>query len=406
MHEARNIDFKEFALAAGEELRPVVYPRLGNISAGHLYTFVPRPPKLEPPEFVYVPGPYRQSLGDNYSTKALLTITKWNALWEAGQLRPEFLPNDKDFPNELIWVKKYKGSNLYLIPDGQNAKYDAYVPLYHLLPYSKLLGHKLPAFKAGLWPPWAAPRPELSSFITHDFSTRLSTAFASYIWPLIDSGSRINAFSKEYPIRLLAHNLNFWLPYATLALEKRLKVFGLVPFENSEQRKRLQTLKEKMPKGIYAGRPRRGGTIWAGEQEAWEVAKEIVEFADRQGKLRAIVDAVRSNHIEDDFSREWSYAKEDFERKIYHKRAKIKVTFVELRETIPVHGATSEVHENLLWEDFLALLSGKERHIVICLRNGITKVGDIAKSLGYANHSPISKALSKVRMKARAYLDL
>jgi len=75
MHEAGNIDFKEFALAAGEELRSVVYPRLGNISAGHLYTFVPRPPKLEPPEFVYVPGPYKQLLGDNYSTKALLTIT-------------------------------------------------------------------------------------------------------------------------------------------------------------------------------------------------------------------------------------------------------------------------------------------------------------------------------------------
>jgi len=143
-----------------------------------------------------------------------------------------------------------------------------------------------------------------------------------------------------------------------------------------------------------------------GEDEAWEATKEIVQLADNKGKLSEIIDAIRSNHIEDDFSKEWSYAKEDFERKIYHKRSKIKVTFVELRDTIPVHGPTSELHENLLWEDFIALLDNKEKHIVICLRNGVSKVGDIANSLGYANHSPISKALSKIRIKAKAYLGL
>jgi hypothetical protein len=406
MHEAGNIEFEKIALAVGVGLKPTSYPKLDNLSAGHIYTFIPRPTKLEPPEFVYVPGPYREPLDDNYSTKAFVTITKWNALWEAGQLRPEFLPSEKDFPKELNWLKKYKGSNLYLIPEGQNVKYDAYVPLYHLLPYNTLLRHKLPAIKAGLWPPWAAPRRELSLFITHDFSVRFSTAFASHIWSLIDSGSRIRAFSKEYPLKLLAHNLDFWLPYAALAIEKRLRRFGFVPFENVEQRKHLETLRNKMPIGIRVGRPKRGGTIWAGEREAWDVTKEIVELADRQGNLREIIDAIRSNHIEDDFSREWSYAKEDFERKIYHKRSKIKVTFVELRETIPVHGPSSELHENILWEDFIALLNDKEKHIIICLRNGVSKVGDIAKSLGYANHSPISKALLKIRIKAKAYLGL
>jgi hypothetical protein len=407
MRKMNKFDLSEFALAYGEELEPTSFPRLDNISAAFLYKFIPRPQKLSPPEFVYVPLFPEEKLGDNYYTKAFLTITQWDALWEAGQLRPEFFSQvfQRDFPKKLNWLKKYRRTNLYLIPDGRKVKYDAYVPLYHLLPHRTLIKHNLPSFRRGFWPPWAAPNHALDQFIDPDFGNHLSRAFAWHIWPLLDSGSRINAFSKDYPLTLLAHNLDFWLPYSVLAIEKRLKRFSFVPFENDAQHDELEILKRKMPSNIRAGRPRRGGAIWIGEEEAWEVTKEVVEMADRQGKLRAIIDAIRSNQIEDDFSGIWSYAKEDFERKLYQKRSKIKVTFVELKETIPVHGSTSEVHENLLWEDFLALLNVKERHIAICLRNGVSKIGDIAKSLGYANHSPVSKALSRIRIKAKTYLD-
>jgi hypothetical protein len=121
--------------------------------------------------------------------------------------------------------------------------------------------------------------------------------------------------------------------------------------------------------------------------------------------LRGIIDAVRTNRIEDDFSNIWSYAKEDFERKLYHKRAKVRVSFVELDEAEPVHAPTSEIHENLLWEDFLALLDVKDRRIVVCLKNGITRVSEISQKLGYANHSPVSKALKRIREKAKRYLN-
>ena len=113
-----------------------------------------------------------------------------------------------------------------------------------------------------------------------------------------------------------------------------------------------------------------------GEDEAWEVTRDLVDEADRDGRLRGIIDAVRSNRVEDDFTDQWSYAKEDFERKLYHKRTKVKVTFVELSDTIPVHGPRSEVFEELLWEDFLALLYHKERRVVVLLRNGVTRVGE------------------------------
>lgn len=119
----------------------------------------------------------------------------------------------------------------------------------------------------------------------------------------------------------------------------------------------------------------------------------MVEAADAGGRLRAIVDAVRSNRVEDDFSDRWSYAREDFGRKLYHKRNKVRVRFVELTDTIPVQGPETEVEGNLVVGDFLALLDQRERQIVVLLCSGYTKVGEVASILGYKNHSPVSKYL-------------
>jgi hypothetical protein len=156
--------------------------------------------------------------------------------------------------------------------------------------------------------------------------------------------------------------------------------------------------------GCSVEAPLMGGTIWLGEEEALEVTQLLIDEADRKGKLRAIFDALQSDAIEDDFSSRWSAAKEDFERKLYRKRSKIRVTFVELDETIPVHGIDTEVHDNIFWENFIALLDQKERRILVLLRNGLTQ-SEIAKNLGYATHSPVSKALARIRTRAKRILD-
>ena len=145
--------------------------------------------------------------------------------------------------------------------------------------------------------------------------------------------------------------------------------------------------------------------MWLGEREVRNVAHELVELADKEGNLRGILEAIRSNRIEDDFSDRWSYAKEDFERKIYRKRSKYKVNFVELKDTIPVQGPETEIEENQCWEDFISLLDTKEKRIVVCIRDGHTKVGEISKILGYANHSPVSKALKDIRLKAKNFIE-
>jgi hypothetical protein len=159
------------------------------------------------------------------------------------------------------------------------------------------------------------------------------------------------------------------------------------------------------PAEFTTERPLFGGYVWCGEAEAAEATRAVIKMADRLGSLSGILHAVRANRIEDDFSSKWSFAREDFERKLYRKRSKIKVTFVELPDTIPVHGPDSEVDEKLLWQTFFGLLDHKERRVVVCLRSGVTKVGEIASRLGYANHSPVSKALARIRQKVLHFLD-
>lgn len=133
-------------LATGKDLSRGNFPSLTNVSAAHIYRFVPRPTRRLIPEFVFIPfelerGKYPFELKEE-KLKIRLLVAQWSFLWEAGQLRPEFL--EKEIPSKLKWLKKYKNTNLYLIPDMGEIKYDAYKPLYHLLPKRTLERWGLP----------------------------------------------------------------------------------------------------------------------------------------------------------------------------------------------------------------------------------------------------------------------
>jgi hypothetical protein len=117
--------------------------------------------------------------------------------------------------------------------------------------------------------------------------------------------------------------------------------------------------------------------VWFGEDDARDALVETVEAADRTGRLRGLLDAVRSHRVEDDFSGHWSYAREDFERKLHGKRRKVTVKFVELTDTIPVQGPESEVLGNLITNDFLMLLDARNRQIVVLLNSGVTSKTEI-----------------------------
>jgi len=213
-------------------------------------------------------------------------------------------------------------------------------------------------------------------------------------------------FTNDDPIRLLAHNLDFWIPAITQVIEAEMRTWPQVELEESLELPSQLTMNDgSILTGASAARPRMGGDIWTGEADAGEFVRRTVEAADGTGRLRDILDAVRSHRVEDDFSSHWTYAREDFERKLYRKRDKVKVRFVELTDTIPVQGPETEVIDRIVFGDFLALLDQQERQVVVLMHSGATKLTDIAEIMGYRNHSPVSKRLKIIRETAARFFE-
>ncbi len=394
-----------------------IYPELYNLSSRWIYRFLPRPVEQKQPEFLYIPDRGK-------CIKLTLLISKWNFAWEAGQLRKDICLNNErfntlddvpmiernNFSKVVSALKHLKSQNVYLLPDTRN-RYEAYISLYSLLPAKTLQKFGLPLLKRPIWPALGMGHAEDVS-LPNDFRVRLEHAFASYIWPFINSGSPLSAFSRDEPTILLAHNLDFWLPHITRVIEDRLCSYNFVEFESQQEIEDLNGIQQELDieECFTIDRCRQGGHIWYGEDEAHEATLELIAKADRHGKLRSIIDAIRSNRVEEDFSNRWSNAREDFERKLYKKRQKTKVKFVELdytevEDSYGVVGPDSDISETLLWNDFFSLLDVKEKQIVVCLKKGVTNLTEIATELGYANHSPISKALTRIRHKASKYLE-
>lgn len=215
---------------------------------------------------------------------------------------------------------------------------------------------------------------DIAECLPPDFEDRLARAWAWTVWPHLNSGSSLGVFSDTEPIRLMAHNLNFWLPAVTEVIQQTLRELPVTVGEGDLPTE-VRLIDGSLLEGAVPGWPRKGGDLWRGEQEAAEFVERTVERADDMGRLRAIMDAVQSHRVEDDFSSRWSYAREDFERRLYRKRNKISVRFVELPDTIPVQGPETGIEGRIVTADFMALLNAREREIVILLNPGLSGSG-------------------------------
>jgi hypothetical protein len=374
-----------------DEPTPDTYPRMTNMSAGFWFKRTLRATKPEPPEYVTLP-----LLGG--SIESLVSVAEWNMVWEAAQFRRRVFDEDRLAP-EVVRIADQGDINIVIVPRSRS-RYFEYEPLFHMLPKTALERFGLPLLRCGQWP-FLTSLGDPDRCLPADFETRLAAAWASRVWPHLISGSPQSAFSKDDPIKILAHNLDFWIPAATSVTQQILTEFPEV--ENGASPGPVTLVDGSVLDGAIVGNPRMGGDIWRGEGEAADALERTVEEADQTSRLRGIVDAVRSHRVEDDFSGQWSFAREDFERKLYRKRSKVGVRFVELTDTIPVQGPETEVLGNIVTAGFMALLSERQRQIVVLLSSGFTKLTEIAEVLGYANHSPISKQLAQVRRQAELY---
>ena len=379
------------------------YPQLCNIPVGLFRRCVIRALEPSQPEYVTVLPPRWTGLPDRTSDELAVAIGMWNMLWEAAQFRRQVYSEQFPFlplPSELREIIDRGDVNVAFVPKTAS-RYHEYAPLFHLLPRSTVERHGLPLLR-GQWP-YLADTGWLGRYLPTDFETRLERAWAHAVWRHLMPGSPLRAFSGSDPIRLLAHNLDFWLPPVTAVIQNIHRELPAV--SNGAEKIHPRLTDGTVFNSAVVANPRVSADLWRGEAEAAEALRWTVDKADADGELRGILDAVRSNRVEDDFSEHWSYAREDFERKLYRKRSKIKVRFVELTDTIPVQGPETEVEANLVFADFLALLDRQERQVVVLLQSGVTKVGDIASILGYKNHSPVSKRLARIRKKAAEYFD-
>lgn len=393
----------------GEEAEPGQFPALSNMSGAFFWTFLPRPFITTPVEYVTInldkfARPTDDDSAEDSAAALMGFIGQWNTAWEADMLRYDLLA--EQIPPSLAWLEQYSDRNITLVPTVGGYTYPTYLPLYHLLPRGVLLRNGLPILKRGIWPASLVMTHTMSA-VPPDFNQRMSRAFAEHIWPELSPGSSLSSFQDAEPLRLLAHNLHFWLPYVDQVIQERLRQYGPVPFDDDApgQQQSLANLRVTYGSLLDVDRPLKGGPIWRGEDDARHALRELIEVADTKGRLRGIIEAIRTHRVEEDFSDRWSFAREDFERRLYKKRNKVKVTFVELKETIPVYSQSSEVHDNFIFDDFLALLDPKERSIVVCLRSGMTNLSEVSEHLGYANHSPVSKALARIRRQAIQYLN-
>lgn len=395
---AHDQDRYEVLLHPDDEMAdPEWYPRLMNMSGAFMFRAVIRPDTPVSPEYVTIP--MRAADRDAAITKQL-AVSKWNLLWEAAQYRRRFF-TEEECPPEMLKIIDQGDVNVVFVPRTKS-RYFEYAPLFHLLPRRILERFGLPLYRGGQWPfladVWSPDR-----YLPTDFEHRLAQAWAATVWRHLMPGSPIVGFTKNDPIRLLAHDLDFWIPPVTEVMETEMRTWPEVDKGIEPQAVTLDD--GSVLPGATTANPRMGGDLWTGEDAAAEFVRDTVEAADRTGRLRGILDTVRSHRVEDDFSSHWTYAREDFERKLYRKRNKVKVRFVELTDTIPVQGPETEIVDRLVFNDFLALLDPKEREVVVLLRSGTTKLTEIADIMGYRNHSPISKRLKHIRDTAAKFFD-
>lgn len=393
---------REAAFVGDDEDTPDRYPTLGNMSAAFLFSGVIRPLEPTQPEFATIS--LAQGLGAEEDMKAALAVGKWNTLWEAGQFRRRFFDKD-ELPAPMADIADLGDVNVTFVPRTRSRYYE-YAPLLHLLTKRTMERFELPVLRGCVWP-FLADYTGVDDFLPDDFKTRLSRAWAWTVWRHLESGSKMSAFTRDDPIKLLAHNLDFWTPAVTATIQDRLRHFPEIDKGSDPSKLGIPVTLEdgSILAGAVTGHPRKGGPVWMGEEEAAWVIEDSVECADQTGRLRGIIDAVRSNRIEDDFSAHWSYAREDFERKLHGKRRKVKVAFVEVPDTTPVQGPESDVLGNIVTNDFMTMLDTRNRQIVVLLNSGVTSKTEIASILGYANHSAVSKRLAHIRVAAARFFD-
>jgi hypothetical protein len=244
-----------------------LYPRLYSLSPGFLYEAVLRTERPDPVEYVTVP--LANLAGTDEEIRLRLAVTEWNMQWEAAQYRRRIF-DDEALPHPIRELADRGDINITFVP-RTDSRYFEYAPLFHLIPRTVLQRNGLPLLHAGQWP-FLADTHQTDRYLPSDFERRLAQAWASVVWGhIFHHKSPMRGFSGSDPIRLLAHNLDYWLPAVTNVIQEELHGFPDVD-KGSIVTGPVRLEDGTVFEGAVRANPRKGGDVWTGEEEAsWMV---------------------------------------------------------------------------------------------------------------------------------------
>ena len=139
------------------------------------------------------------------------------------------------------------------------------------------------------------------------------------------------------------------------------------------------------------------------------IFQHFVEKLRKHSTFDAMLEVVRETPCHEDYEpSRFSKARIDFYRRWYHSRSVTKVEFVDFDsekwEQRKGSGANpwKDAFFQMDFEEFKQTLSDTDRQIIEMLYCGYTQV-QIARALGYANHSAVCKRAAKIGRKYREY---
>lgn len=259
-----------------------------------------------------------------------------------------------------------------------------YLPLYYFIPKRILeqCGHELNSIPR--IPKLVFADRNACNIIESDlFVNLIIDAVAYMVWPHMGFKEYMEIYSGYDPAWILAHSPAFWvqelldskiLPTANDLYEKGFEYFGYMP-----------------------------------EGEITEILNWLVPHVMEKHNMQAAIETAKEFRCFEDFDFRKSTQKTDFHRKWYHTRTKHPMVSLDsLKEDyekslngqewdLPDYSqdveesATSEV----LVERFIATLSEKDKAILKMRMEGDT-LEEIAKELGYKNHSGVLKRIRKI----------
>jgi len=406
---------------------------------------------LGPLELVFAEHP---QFADAAMTDSLSHVGTAVSTWNAS-----IVNGYREVQNELLEaiapaLRRWRNPNMIIVPQLDGCT-ELHVMLVSLCPDAVLKHHQLrrEIANCSLWPITVRP-PNCAQF-----ARKAEEAFADFAWRRVARKGQREDLDEHSSLRLLADDSRFWMheafrvtaellpPINERDIDPGQELFLTIAYELYTQAhlKSIRIANDRitairadgsklcMPFGELDlsrfGKPLvgkltlpAGGVEWSpaverARREALEKRQIIWDPFDQHQRedifeaicqgpevqsIETVAALLRREVLPEDLpDRRHSKFKEDVQRRLYHKRNKIKVKFCDLEDKAHTHVAQPlSVDEGLVLRDMMVLLDPLEQKVVVLLRDSRTQT-EIAQEMGGVSPSTISRRIAMIQNKLR-----